>query len=114
MPLRRVNLGPQSVQVVKGYMCLRPAENISRTHLSQTALSAGIDAPVPSPEERTIENPFPPVYGTSDLVTDLIDASGGRSDMSDSRSSSPLSVSMTTEDPSFHTAPDAPTRSAAR
>ena len=61
MPLRRVNLGPQSVHVVKGYMCLRPDENISLTHLSHTALSAGIEAPAPSPEERTIEKPSPPV-----------------------------------------------------
>ena len=56
-----MNLDPQSVQVVKGYMCLRPGEKISRTHLSHTALSAGIDAPDPSPDECMIENPFPPV-----------------------------------------------------
>ena len=108
-----MNLGPQSVQVVNGYRWRLPGESISLTHLSHTALSAGMDAPDPLPSDGMIEKPSGPSYGSSVFSTDPILASGGRSDISSERSSSPLSVTITTSEPVLLTVPDAPARAAA-
>ena len=94
-------------------MWRRPGESISPTHLSHTALSAGIEAPVPEPSEWMIEKPLGPSYGKSSLSTDSICARGGRSDIRAAISSSGLSVSMTTMDPPLRTVPDAPHAAAA-
>ena len=77
-------------------------------------LSAGMDAPEPVPEEPTMENPCPPVYSVSSFSTEDILANGGRDAVSVSTRSSPRSVSMMTQEPSFLTVPDAPQAIAAR
>ena len=97
--MRRVNLGPQSVQVVNGYPCLLLGESISSTQRSHIALSAGMDAPVPIPSDGIMENPLGPSYGMSSFSMESILARGGRLETRSSRRSSPLSVSITTREP---------------
>ena len=110
-----MNRGPQPVQVVNGYPVLLP-ERMSARHSGQTAVSAGMGAPrLASSSDSVMEKPSAEGSRSRSLLSMLsILASGGRLRSSSARSSSPLSASIVTQEPSLRTVPRAPTASAAR
>ena len=113
IPLRSVKRGPQSVHVVKGYPERLPVPFMSRRHFSHTAVSAGIEAPLPLWSEGIIVNPEGPRYSDSVFSILSMRAKGGKLCIKTLSKSSPRSVSITTLDPSFLTYPDAPDTDAA-